>query len=98
MLVRGKLDTPTWAYKEEMECEKSMRETREKLRATNEATDIAEGEDNGEGGEAKHETVDELREMVEIQPWLSIVEGGAKSAKARKVRRDIRYRPTSEIG
>ncbi len=76
LLVRGKLETPTWAYREGLEYEKSRQRRRE-----------------------KHFRVDASRpdEVVEAclarQPWASINRGKRKgSAKARRVRRDIKYK------
>lgn len=76
VLVRGKLDTPTWAYKEQLELEKTRRRRRE--------------QDLGVQEEWDEEA---MREWARETPWAGVVEGGRKgSAKARRVRRDIKYR------
>ena len=81
VLVRGTLDTPTWAYKEDFEQAKAKRRVRERrLDTTNEGFD----------GE-------EMRRWAGRQPWAGIVDGGRRSSgKVRRVRRDIRYRPVGE--
>lgn len=76
VLVRGKLDTPTWAYKEDLEREKSRGKMREREL----------------GGKVEYGAGD-VRMWARKQPWASVVEGGRKgSARARRVRRDLRYR------
>lgn len=76
VLVRGKLDAPTWAYKEDLELEKSRRKRREK--------ELGVQAENG---------ADDARGWAKKQPWASVVEGGRKgSARARRVRRDLRYK------
>ena len=89
VLVRGKLDTPTWAYKEEAEYERSRRR-RKKRRADVEKV----GEEEADMGEDEEDEEDEeLRAWAKGQPWISVAEWGGKGrGKARRIRRDIRSR------
>ena len=76
MLVRGKLDTPTWAYAEQFEYEKARRRQREKVLGEKEefgADDVREWAE----GQPWASVVDG---------------GRSGSGKVRRVRRDIRYR------
>jgi len=76
LLVRGRLDTPIWAYTERLALGKGRRLRRER--------ETGEKEVYGPG---------DLDKWAEKQPWASIVEGGrSRSGKARRIRRDIRYR------
>lgn len=76
MLVRARLDTPTWAYSEQAALEKGRRLRRER-----------------ESGEKETYGPDDVRAWAETQPWASFAsEGRTGSGKARRVRRDIRYR------
>ena len=87
VLVRGTLDTPTWAYKEDFELAKAKRRVRERRFGTDEG--------GGGGGFDAEET----RKWAERQPWAGLVDGGKRrrsSGKVRRVRRDIRYRPVGE--
>ena len=80
ILVRGRLDTPTWAYAEQMEFERERARKR--------------GRELGISG-ANVEADDGVREWVVKQPWASIIgdEGGRSgSGKVRRVRRDLKYR------
>lgn len=80
VLVRGSLDTPAWAYREDFELEKAKRRVRDRRWDTDEGSD---GEDK--------------RRWADRQPWAGIIDGGRRSsAKVRRVRRDIRYRPVGE--
>ena len=92
VIVRGKLDTPTWAYKEEFEYDKSRRRRREKSANEREGGNDGTGErDDGEEAE--------LRAWAERQPWISVAEGRGKGkGKARRIRRDIRYRGQGDAG
>ena len=84
VLVRGRLDLPTWAYKEDLECEASSR--RRQLRLLGDFQDDSV---------VKEEEA--LESRAEKRPWVGIA--GAKrkgSAKVRRVRRDIRYRGYTE--
>ena len=90
ILVRGRLDTPTWAYAEEMEFERERARCRERELGIS----ISEGEGEGFG---KEEDADGgLRERAVKQPWASLIEdvsgGRSGSGKVRRVRRDLRYR------
>ena len=80
VLVRGSLDTPTWAYREELELEKSKRRIRERKLDTNEGFD----------GEEKR------RWAARQPWAGVVDEGRRSSGKVRRVRRDIRYRPVGE--
>lgn len=91
VLVRGRLDTPTWAYAEEMEFERRRGRRRERaLGLSNEG----EGESHDKGN------VDGVREWIGKQPWASGVGGDNRgrrgSGKVRRVRRDLRYRGQGE--
>ena len=115
VLVRGNLDTPAWAYKEEFEYLRSRRTKPKKTKGDNPGVEIDRERDHGganekEKGEEEEEgrvegdedeDVDEdevLRGWVQRQPWLSVSEIGTKRAKARKIRKDIRYRPQGGDG
>lgn len=82
VLVRGTLDTPTWAYREDFEQAKAKRRSWERrLDTTDEEFD---------GGE-------EMRRWAGRQPWAGVVGGPRRSSgMVRRVRRDIRYRPVGE--
>ena len=80
ILVRGSLDTPTWAYREEFELEKARRKVRERK------LDSKEGVD----GEEKRRWT-ERQPWAGIADG-----GRRSSGKVRRVRRDIRYRPVGE--
>lgn len=80
VLVRGSLDTPTWAYKENLELEKAKRRVRERRLDTNEVLD----------GEERRRWV-EKQPWASI-----VDGGRRSSGKVRRVRRDIRYRPVGE--
>lgn len=76
VLVRGKLDTPTWAYREEYEAA-AARRRRER------------GE---EGGKPEPFGADEMRAWAEGIPWAKVVDGKERGAKVWRVRRDLRPR------
>ena len=77
ILVRGRLDTPTWAYAEDMNFERERARLRERELGS---------DDEGYGQE-------DVRQWVAKQPWASVVDGGRSgSGKLRRIRRDIRYR------
>ena len=88
VLVRGTLDTSTWAYKEDFELAKAKRRIRERRSDPNEREGEGEGAFDGE----------EMRRWAERRPWAGIVEGEGRrrSGVVRRVRRDIRYRPVGE--
>ena len=94
VLVRGRLDTPTWAYAEEMEF------GRERARRRERELGISSRESEGEGGgtsegHGKENDDDGVRVWVGKQPWASLVGdngGRSGSGKVRRVRRDLRYR------
>lgn len=89
VLVRGRLDTPTWAYAEEVEFE------RERARRRERELGISIGEGEREGYGYGQEDDNGVREWVGKQPWASLVNdsgGRSGSAKVRRVRRDLRYR------
>ena len=88
VLVRGKLETPTWAYKEDLECEKARRRRSAKVLGADETTD----DDVGAAGK------EYLRQWAEGRPWVDVVEEGRATGKARKIRRDIKYRAQSAGG
>ena len=80
VLVRGSLDTPTWAYKEDFELEKAKQRVRERRLDSNEGFD----------GEAKRRWA-ERQPWAGI-----VDGGRRSSGKVRRMRRDIRYRPIGE--
>lgn len=80
VLVRGSLDTPTWAYKEDFELEKAKRRVRERQLDANEVFD----------GEERRRWA-EKQPWAGI-----VDGGRRSSGKVRRVRRDIRYRPVGE--
>ena len=83
VLVRGKLDTPTWAYEEAFEYEKYIQR-----RIDREKTVVEGTEERDDGREA-------VEAMVEETPWAEISEGvkrKGKGARKRSGRRDLRYR------
>ena len=81
VLVRGKLDTPTWAYAEQSEYEKAMRRRREEVLGTKE-----------EGAE---EAISKL--IKEQPWMEAMEDGGRKgSGKVRRIRRDLRYKPQGQ--
>lgn len=80
VLVRGTLDTPTWAYKEDFEQAKSKRRVRERRLDTNEGLDAEEMR--------KWAARQPWAGIVDG--------GRRSSGKVRRVRRDIRYRPVGE--
>ena len=85
VLVRGRLDTPTWAYTEEMEWE------RERARRRKRELGASKGEVEGE----EEEDDAGVREWVGKQPWASLVDdtgGRSGSGKVRRIRRNLRYR------
>lgn len=115
VLVRGNLDTPAWAYKEEYEYLRSRRTKHKKVGESvlGKEMDMEHEDGNGDvkmggelGGEGDSEGVEDedededevLRRWVQRQPWLSVSEIGMKRAKARKIRKDIRYKPQGGDG
>ena len=87
VLVRGRLDTPTWAYTEEMEWERERARRRE-------------GE-LGIADEAQEDDDDGVKEWVGKQPWASLVDdsgGRSGSGRVRRIRRDLRYRGQGQQG
>ena len=90
ILVRGRLDTPIWAYAEEMNYERERKRRRER--------ELGKGissEGEGEGEDYGQDDDDGVRERVGKQPWASILgedRGRSGSGKVRRVRRDLRYR------
>ena len=80
VLVRGSLDTPTWAYKEDFELAKAKRRVRERQSDTNEVSDGAE----------MRKWV-EKQPWAGI-----VDGGRRSSGKVRRVRRDVRYKPIGE--
>ncbi|CAF9942863.1 MAG: Polynucleotide 5'-hydroxyl-kinase grc3 [Alectoria fallacina] len=80
VLVRGSLDTPTWAYKEDFEREKAKRRVRERQLDTNEVFDGA----------------DTRRWAEKQPWAGLVDGGRGSSGKVRRVRRDVRYRPVGE--
>ena len=76
-LVRGRLDTPIWAYAEDMNFERERARLRER--------------ELGSGSEGYEQ--EDVRQWAAKQPWASVVDGGRSgSGKIRRIRRDIRYR------
>ena len=108
LLIRGNLDSPTWAYKENLEYEKSRRRQRRRQRTKfagleNPIIDggkgvglMDKGEEDVRGNEEiddEEDDEDEVRNWAKSQPWVTIPQAQRKeSAKARRVRRDLRYR------
>ena len=91
IFARGRLETPTWAYAEEMEFDKERKRRRERELGIS----IGEGNEGGEGEGYGQEDDDGVRELVGKQPWASLVRderGRSSSGKVRRVRRDLRYR------
>ena len=80
VLVRGSLDTPTWAYKETFELEKAEQRVRDRRLDTNEGFD--------EEGKRKWAERQPWAGIVDG--------GRRRSGKVRRMRRDIRYRPIGE--
>ena len=80
VLVRGSLDTPTWAYKENFELEKAKQRVRDRKLDINESSD----------GEGKRRLA-ERQPWAGI-----VDGGRRRSGKVRRMRRDIRYRPIGE--
>lgn len=83
MLVRGKLDAPTWAYREEYEAAAARRRR-------------ARWED---GGKAETFGADEIRAWAEGIPWAKVVDGKepkSQGAKVWRVRRNLRARSLVE--
>lgn len=83
MLVRGKLDAPTWAYHEEYEAAAARRR-----RARWE-----------EGGKPETFGADEIRAWAEGIPWAKVVDGKepkSQGAKVWRVRRNLRTRSLVE--
>ena len=77
VLVRGRLDTPTWAYAEDMNYERERARRRERELGSSEA----------------YKGQEDIRQWAAKQPWASVVDGGRSgSGKIRRIRRDIRYR------
>ncbi|KAM0798638.1 hypothetical protein BDR22DRAFT_858303 [Usnea florida] len=81
VLVRGTLDTPTWAYGEDFELEKAARRIRDRRMSTEE----------GMGGEEMRRWAERQPWAGVVDG------GRRSSGKVRRVRRDIRYRPVGEI-
>ena len=81
VLVRGSLDTPTWAYREELELGKAKRRVQECRSKT----------DEGEDGEERRRWAGR-QTWAGIAGG-----GRRGSGRVRRVRRDIRYRPVGEI-
>ncbi|KAL9609589.1 MAG: hypothetical protein Q9167_005662 [Letrouitia subvulpina] len=75
VLVRGKLDTPTWAYREDL----SMRLARTK--AVRKEQLYGEGENEWVG--------DDVRKWAERRPWVKVEKRRGKGKKVWKVRRDL---------
>lgn len=84
VLVRGQLDTPTWAYKEALEWEKER--GRQGLKEERDAViDAAQGDLSREE--------EDMQYWAARQPWVSVVDGKTGlTGKARRIRRDIKYR------
>lgn len=80
VLVRGTLDTPTWAYREDFEQAKAKRRVRERRLDANEGFDAEE-----------MRRWAERQPWAGI-----VDGGRRSSGKVRRVRRDIRYRPVGE--
>ena len=80
VLVRGSLDTPTWAYREGFELGKAQGRVRDRKLGANEGFD----------GEEKRKWA-ERQAWAGI-----VDGGRRSSGKVRRVRRDIRYRPVGE--
>ena len=80
VLIKGSLDTPTWAYREEFELEKAMRRVRDRELDT---------KDGFDGDEIRRWA--ERQPWAGI-----VTGGRRSSGKVRRVRRDIRYRPVGE--
>lgn len=79
VLVRGKLDTPTWAYREEYEAAAARRR---RVRWE-------------EGGKPEPFGADEIRAWAERIPWAKVVDGKrskSRGAKVWRVRRNLRPR------
>ena len=82
VLVRGTLDTPTWAYKEDFEFEKAKRRLRERR---------LKGDEGFDGEEMRKWAEGQAWAGV-------VEGGRRSSGKVRRVRRDIRFRPVGEAG
>lgn len=84
VLVRGQLDTPTWAYKEALEWGKQR--GRQGLKEERDAViDAAKGDLSREE--------EDMQYWAARQPWVSVVEGETGlTGKARRIRRDLKYR------
>lgn len=81
VLVRGKLDTPTWAYREEYEAAATRRRRGKR----------------DEGGKPEPFGPDEIRAWAEGIPWAKVVDGKepkSQGAKVWRVRRNLRPRET----
>lgn len=76
VLVRGRLDTPTWAYREDL----SMRLARAK--AVRKERLYGEGEDEWAG--------EDVRKWADGRPWAKVEGRRGKGKKVWKVRRDLR--------
>ena len=84
VLVRGQLDTPTWAYKEALEWDKER--GRQGLKEERDAVI-----DGPKGDLGREEEV--MQSWAAKQPWVSVVDGETGlTGKARRIRRDIKYR------
>lgn len=81
VLVRGSLDTPTWAYREEFELEKAKRRLRDRE---------LDAKDDFDGEETRRWA--ERQPWAGV-----IDGGRRSSGKVRRIRRDIRYRPVGEV-
>ena len=80
VLVRGSLDTPTWAYTEDFELAKAKRRARERHLDANEVFD----------GEERRRWAEKQPWAGVVDG------GRRSSGKVTRVRRDIRYRPVGE--
>ena len=80
VLVRGTLDTPTWAYREDFELAKAARRSRDRTLST----------DEGFAGEEMRRWAERQPWAGVVDG------GRRSSGKVRRVRRDIRYRPVGD--
>lgn len=95
VLARGKLDNPTWAYREEY-CAAAARRRRVRGKKQKEMTE----EEREQSKEQWLEAADELRAWASGTPWAEVVDGkGPKKssgAKVWKARWDFRPRVARE--
>lgn len=84
VLVRGRLDTPTWAYREDL----SMRLARAKA--------VRKEQLYGEGG--NEWAGDDVRKWAEGRPWAKVEGRRGKGKKEWKVRRDLGKRQSKQSG